>query len=145
MKRLLGFLFLLIIIACSSDSTNRNPYLQEINFRFDANLNLPLYSPLTNTGSAVFVQSETAGTRGVFIINAGFDQFRAFEASCPNHTPNTCSTMRLNGQVVTCSCEEYQYSLFTGQLLNRPDDGKRYYDMLEYRTSFSGNTVIVSN
>jgi nitrite reductase/ring-hydroxylating ferredoxin subunit len=145
MKRLLGFLFLLIIIACSSDSTNRNPYLQEINFRFDANLNLPLYSPLTNTGSAVFVQSETAGTRGVFIINVGFDQFRAFEASCPNHTPNTCSTMRLNGQVVTCSCEEYQYSLFTGQLLNRPDDGKRYYDMLEYRTSFSGNTVIVSN
>ncbi|TLP82836.1 hypothetical protein ES765_00095 [Maribacter sp. ACAM166] len=116
-----------------------------MNFRFDANLNLPSYNPLTNTGSAVFVKSDGVGTRGVFIINAGFDQFRAFEASCPNHAPNECSTMSLNGQVATCSCEEYEYSLFTGQLLNRPDDGKRYYDMLEYRARFSGNTVIVSN
>jgi len=30
-------------------------------------------------------------------------------------------------------------------MLNRPDDGKRYYDMLEYRTSFGGNTLSVSN
>ncbi|WP_171017196.1 Rieske (2Fe-2S) protein [Maribacter sp. ACAM166] len=145
MIRKLSILFLLIITACSNDGTIRNPYLQEINFRFDANLNLPSYNPLTNTGSAVFVKSDGVGTRGVFIINAGFDQFRAFEASCPNHAPNECSTMSLNGQVATCSCEEYEYSLFTGQLLNRPDDGKRYYDMLEYRARFSGNTVIVSN
>ena len=145
MVRKLSVLFLLIIAACSNDGTNRNPYLQEISFRFDANLNLPTYSPLTNTGSAVPVKSDGIGTKGVFIINVGFDQFRAFEASCPNHAPNECSTMSLDGQIVTCSCEDYQYSLFTGQLLNRPDDGKRYYDMLEYRASLSGNSVIVSN
>lgn len=145
MNRLLGILFLIILSSCSSDRTNRNPYLQEISFRFDANLNLPLYSPLTNTGSAVYIQSEDVGTRGVFIINTGFNQFRAFEASCPNHAPNTCSTMSLNGQVVTCSCERYEYSLFTGQMLNRPEDDNRYYDMLEYRATFSGNSVIVSN
>ncbi len=145
MNRLLPCLFLFLILACSNDRTNRNPYLQEIGFRFDANLNLPLYSPLTNLGSAVLVQSEGIGTRGVFVINAGIDQFRAFEASCPNHAPNTCSTMTLSGQVVTCSCEEYQYSLFTGQLLNRPDDANRYYDLLEYRATLSGNTVIISN
>lgn len=145
MNRFLPCLFLFLILACSNDRTNRNPYLQEIGFRFDANLNLPLYSPLTNLGSAVLVQSEGIGTRGVFVINAGIDQFRAFEASCPNHAPNTCSTMTLSGQVVTCSCEEYQYSLFTGQLLNRPDDANRYYDLLEYRATLSGNTVIISN
>jgi nitrite reductase/ring-hydroxylating ferredoxin subunit len=145
MTRYIYILILLIITACSNDGTNRNPYLQEISFRFEANLNLPSYSPLTNTGSAVFIQSATVGTKGVFVINAGFDQFRAFEASCPNHAPNECSTMTLNGQVATCSCEDYEYSLFTGQLLNRPDDGKRYYDMLEYRTSFGGNIVVISN
>ena len=80
-----------------------------------------------------------------FIINAGFNQFRAFEASCPNHEPNDCSTMNLNGQVATCSCEDYEYSLFTGQMLNRPEDNNRYYDMLEYHTSFSGATVVISN
>lgn len=145
MNRILGILLLVLLLSCSNDRTNRNPFLQEINFRFDANLNLPKYSPLTNTGSAVSVISDGVGTRGVFIINTGFNQFRAFEASCPNHAPNSCSTMVLDGQVVTCSCEDYQYSLFTGQQLNRPDDGNRYYDMLEYRTSFGGNTVSVSN
>lgn len=145
MIRKLSILFILMITSCSNDGTNRNPYLLEVSFRFDANLNLPKYNPLTNIGSAVPIESEIAGTRGVFVINVGFDQFRAFEASCPNHAPNECSAMNLVGSVATCSCEGYEYSLFTGQLLNRPDDGKRYYDMLEYRANFSGNTVIVSN
>jgi nitrite reductase/ring-hydroxylating ferredoxin subunit len=145
MRRILGILLVVLIVSCSNEQTNRNPFLQEIGFRFDANLNLPLYSPLTNTGSVVLVQSTGVGTRGVFIVNAGFNQFRAFEASCPNHEPNSCSTMVLDGQVATCECEEYQYSLFTGQQLNRPDDGNRYYDMLEYRATFNGNTVSISN
>lgn len=145
MIRKLSILFLLIFISCSNDGTNRNPYLLEVSFRFDANLNLPTYIPLTNIGSAVYVPNDGIGTKGVFIINTGFDQFRAFEASCPNHAPNECSTMTLDGQIVTCSCENYEYSLFTGQLLERPEDGKRYYDMLEYRASLSGNTVVISN
>lgn len=145
MTRIFGMLLMVLLISCNSDGTNRNPYLQEIGFRYDMNLNLPLYSPLTNTGNAVYVGTTGVGTAGIFAINTGFNQFRAFEASCPNHAPNDCSTMNLNGQTATCSCEDYEYSLFTGQLLNRPDDGKRYYDMLEYRTSFGGNTLSVSN
>lgn len=145
MSRILGILLVVLIVSCSNEQTNRNPFLQEIGFRFDANLNLPRYSPLTNTGSAVLVPNAGVGTRGVFIINTGFNQFRAFEASCPNHEPNSCSAMVLDGQVATCECEEYQYSLFTGQQLNRPDDGNRYYDMLEYRATFNGNTVSISN
>ncbi|MEP2237975.1 hypothetical protein [Maribacter sp.] len=144
MKRL-TIVILLIITACSNDGTNRNPFLQEIGFRFEANLNLPSYSPLTNTGSAIYIPSDLAGTRGVFVINSGFDQFRAFEGSCPNHAPNDCSTMELDGQIAICSCEDYQYSLFTGQLLNTPEDENRYYNMLEYRAVLSGGSVIISN
>ncbi len=145
MKGLYYIIIGVLLLSCSNDRTNRNPYLQEIGFRFDVNLNLPLYSPLTNTGNAVFIGNQTVGTRGVFIINTGFNTFRAFEASCPNHAPNSCSTMDLNGQTAVCFCEEYEYSLFTGQQLNRPDDGNRYYDMLEYHTTFGGNTVSISN
>lgn len=145
MKRVFGIVLLMLLLSCDNNTGTRNPYLQEIGFRFDMNLSLPLYSPLTNLGSAIYVDSPGVGTRGVFIIKSSFDQYRAFEASCPNHVPNECSTMSLDGQVVTCSCEDYEYSLFTGQLLNRPDDGKRYYDMLEYRATQSGNVVVVSN
>ncbi|WP_282162026.1 Rieske (2Fe-2S) protein [Ulvibacterium marinum] len=145
MMRIWSIVFITFLLSCDNDRTNRNPFLQEIGFQFDVNLNLPLYSPLTNVGNAVYIGTQGVGTRGVFVINSGFDQFRAFEASCPNHAPNNCSTMELDGQTATCSCEDYEYSLFTGQQLNRPDDGNRYYDMLEYRASFNGNSVIISN
>ena len=145
MRKALYILIFTVLLACSSDSGRRNPYLSEIGFRFDLNLNLPLYSPLTNTGNAVYVGTQGVGIRGVFVINTGFNVFRAFEASCPNHPPNSCSTMELNGQTAVCSCEDYEYSLFTGQQLNRPDDGKNYYNMLEYRATQNGNVVVISN
>lgn len=134
-----------MLLACSHDGGSRNPYLPEIGFRFDINLNLPLYSPLTNTGNAVYIGTQGVGIRGAFVMNTGFGVFRAFETSCPNHSPNDCSTMELHGQTATCPCDDYEYSLFTGQMLNRPDDGARYYDMLEYRATQSGNVVVISN
>lgn len=137
--------FLLVLMACSVNSTNRNPFLPEVGFRFDINLNLPLYSDLNNPGNPVYIGNNGVGIRGVFIINTGFGVFRAFEASCPNQVPSNCSTMRMEGTVAKCDCDDFEYSLFTGQQLNRPDDGNRYYDMLEYRANASGNLVIISN
>ncbi len=134
-----------MLLSCDDDPGIRNPFLQEVGFRFELNLSLPLYSPLTNTGNAVYVGANGVGTRGVFVTNVGFDQFRAFEASCPNHVPNECSTLELTGQTALCNCEDFEYSLFTGQQLSRPDDGNRYYDMLEYRTTFNGGVVVVTN
>ncbi len=145
MVRVLIISLLLALLSCENDRGDRNPYLPEIGFRFDMNLNLPLYSPLTNLGNAVFIDNPRVGIRGAFVMQTSIDQHRVFEASCPNHVPNDCSTMVLDGQTATCSCEGYEYSLFTGQLINRPDDGNRYYDMLEYRATQSGNVVVISN
>lgn len=145
MKRTLALILMVVFLSCDKQQTNRNPFLQEIRFAFDLNLNLPLYSPLTNVGSSVYIGNQQAGIKGVFVTNVGFDVFRAFEASCPNLVPSDCSTMTMNGQVATCPCNENEFSLVTGQLLNRPDDEQRYYDMLEYRVTVSGNTVIISN
>ena len=145
MSRLGGILLLFLLIACSSDGTNRNPFLQEVNFRFELNLNLPLYNNLNNIGNPVYVGNTGVGTRGVFVMKTSLDSFFAFEASCPNHAPNNCSTMTIDGQNVICSCEDFTYSLFTGQQLNRPNDGNRYYDLLFYRTTQSGSIIAVFN
>ncbi len=134
----------LLLSACSNDQGQRNPYLQEIGFRFEVNLNLPLYSPLTNPGNAVYIGAQGVGIRGVYVMNTGF-AYRVFEASCPNHSPNACSTTDLNGQTAVCECEGYEYSLFTGQLFSSPNDGERYFNMLEYRATQSGNVVVLSN
>ncbi|MDM9631348.1 hypothetical protein [Robiginitalea aurantiaca] len=138
-------LSLLILVCCDSDTQQRNPYLQEFGFRFEINLGLPTYNPLTTIGNPVYIPTEGAGIRGVFVMNTGFDVYRAFEATCPNHSPNSCSTMTIEGQNAVCACEDFEYSLFTGQQLDRPDDDNRYYDMLEYRASPGGNSIIISN
>jgi len=135
----------LLLLSCSRDSASRNPYLPEYGFRYEINLNLPQYSLLNSTGNPVYIGSSGVGIRGVFVMNIGFDQFMAFEASCPNHPPNSCSTLQLTGQTADCDCEGYEYSLFTGQMLNRPDDEGRYYDLLYYQAVRSGNSVVISN
>lgn len=145
MRYFWGFILFVFLFSCDSDGTNRNPYLQEVNFRFELDLNLPLYNSLNNIGNPIYVGNNGVGTRGVFVIKSGLDSFFAFEASCPNHAPNNCSTMTLDGQNVVCSCEDYTYNLFTGQQLNRPDDGNRYYDLLFYNASQSGNIITISN
>lgn len=145
MRHFWSCILLFFLVSCDSDSTNRNPFLQEVGFRFDLNLNLPLYNGLNNIGNPVYVGNNGVGTRGAFVIKSGLDTFFAFEASCPNHAPNNCSTMTIDGQNVICSCEDYTYSLFTGQQLDRPNDGNRYYDLLFYRATQSGNTITISN
>jgi len=145
MKRILGLLLLFLVLSCDSDRPERNPFIQEIGFRFSVNLSLPLYSQLSNPANPVYIGTEGVGNRGVFVTNVGFDQFRAFEATCPNHPPNSCSTMQISGQNAICSCEDYEYNLITGQQIDTPDDGNRYYNMLEYRAVQSGNTVVISN
>lgn len=145
MKNIAYLLLIFVLFSCETDTDNRNPFLLETGFRFDVNRNLPLYNNLNSIGNPVFIPNDGVGLRGVFVINSGFDTFRAFEATCPNHVPNECSTMILDGQNAVCACEGYTYSLFTGQQLDRPDNGERFFDMLEYRTAVTGATIIISN
>lgn len=145
MKYFWGLALLMILLGCDNDRENRNPFLQEVRFRFELDLNLPLYNNLNTIGNPVYVGNSGVGIRGAFVIRNGIDTFLAFEANCPNQTPNECSTMVIDGQNVVCPCDDLTYSLFTGQLLNRPDDGNRYFDLLFYQSTQSGNIVTISN
>ena len=145
MKLLRNLFLIFLFVTCDNSTTERNPFIQEIGFRIDLDLNLPLFSPLTNVGSAIFVGTQGAGVNGVFVINTGFNTFRAFEATCPNVVFSPCSQMELDGQNGICPCNDNEFSLFTGQLLNPPEDGSRFFNLLEYRAQFSGNVVTISN
>ena len=145
MKNLAILIITLLFISCENNSTNRNPFLPEVSFNFNLNLNLPSYNSLNNIGNPVYVGTAGVGIRGIFVMKVGPDQFFAFEAACPNQAPSSCSTLTIDGQNVVCPCDDLEFSLFNGQLLNRPDDGQRYYDLLFYNTRFSNNTVFVSN
>lgn len=145
MKRYM-LILMVVLMGCSENTLDRNPYLQEVSFTKSINLNLPLYNSLNVAGNAVFIGDDDAGIRGVIVINQGFDTFRAWEATCPNHTPSGCSTMNITGGTYCrCSCDDYQYNLYTGDVTAESADENANYNLLYYQTSLSGNTLTISN
>ncbi|MCX2681019.1 hypothetical protein OOZ15_13785 [Galbibacter sp. EGI 63066] len=138
---------LLFVTACSSDdSDGRNPYLGEPRFSYDINLNLPQYASLGTPGNAVYIANSNVGIRGVIVFNQGFGNYFAWEASCPNHAPSSCSTMTIqDGVTCVCSCEDYKYSLANGSLLTDVEEGVRPYGLLNYRVTVNNNMIQVYN
>jgi nitrite reductase/ring-hydroxylating ferredoxin subunit len=53
---------------------------------------------------------------------------QCFEAACPNKLLSACSTMTLKGINVVCSCDNNEYSLFTGL-----SQGGSQYPLKQYR------------
>lgn len=132
------FLALFFLSGCESDDVrNRNPFL------FDANFNIQISNiqalDLEFPGTAIFTNN--GGVRGVFVVNTG-GGLLAWEASDPNHAPNECSTMQINGTNVTCQCDDANtYNLFTGQ-----SSGENLpFTMLSYRVTETGGSIRVSN
>jgi len=108
-------LFFILISSCSKNEINRNPFLQNISFEKTINLNLPKYDDLNYNGGAVYINS--GGIKGLILFNFS-NQIFAWEASCPNQYPSSCSTMEIDGVQTICNCDDSKYSLATGQLLS---------------------------
>lgn len=147
MKRF--FIFSLVIFMCISCSTddnggdNNNPFVPNALVQFQLDLGLPLFDNLRFAGGSAYI-SNGGGVKGFFVFNLSGDQFFAWEATCPNHVPNDCSRMTVQGVLAKCSCEDYEYSLANGQLLN-PVEGGTNYPMVNYRVSKSGDVLSISN
>ena len=136
-------LLFLLLVGCSSENLERNPYLPELQFSVPINLNLPEYNALLFAGGSHFLPQY--GHKGILIFNLNGNSYTAWEASCPNHLPNDCSRTQVVGVLAECACEGYQYSLATGQLLNPDAELSSPYSMVFYNTVLRGNTLVISN
>ena len=139
MKHVL-ILIVILICSCSKNEINRNPYLQNISFEKTINLNLPQYDDLNYNGGAVYLNS--GGIKWLILFNFS-NQIFAWEASCPNQYPSSCSTMKIDGVQTVCNCDDYKYSLATGQLLSSSETNS--YPMKLYFSEKNGNSVRISN
>lgn len=134
--------FVLLAIGCKKkDVLNPNcNYLLNIGVNEVVNMNLPQYSALLFTSNAVFVPS--AANSGLIIINAGTG-YLAWDAADPNHIPNSCGTLTVDGVVGVCGCDDgNSYSLFTGQPMQNPSLSCA---LKSYPVTQSGNTLYISN
>ena len=131
---LLGVLFF-SLISCGKKPLERNPFLPEVRFQREIDLSLPLFNGLSFVGGSILLND--IGFNGVILFNLNGSTFLAWEATCPNHVPKSCSKLSLSGVLSECSCEGFQYSLATGIIINpsetlSPPQNLLYYQVEEY-------------
>ncbi len=143
MKKPLFYLLCAILLtSCSSDDQNRinNPNLPDLHFRMQLNLDLPEYNNLQFPGNSYVTYNY--GIRGVVIYNIDNTQYTAFELSDPNHPPNDCSAMEVEGITAKCNCEDgNEYNIITGELT----EGDGQYSLKPYRLERRGNMIEIYN
>ncbi len=136
-------LLLLLIISCSSDDTRNynNPYLIPHTVNLTLNLTLPEFNSLKFPGNSVTIHHQ--GIKGIVVYCLNTDMYIAHELSDPNHIPNECSTMIVNGVSASCPCPEddNSYNLVTGQ----HETANEKYPMIQYRAKREGNVIRVYN
>ena len=132
---LAGFLFLL---SCTDNSVERNPFLYETRFDQSINLALPAFDNLNYQGGSMYWAN--GGIKGLLLFNLS-GTILAWEASCPNQAPSSCSTLQISGITATCPCDDFQYSLATGQPLT---EGATY-SLLFYKVQQNGTAVRIYN
>lgn len=142
MKRiLLVFPLILFLFGCSSDDDLRqNPYLPHLNFSVNFDLSLPEYNQLNFPGNKYITRNY--GINGIVVFNLNNDQYLAYELTDPNHVPQTCSILTVNGTEATCSCGDgNKYTIITGQQIA----GEGEYTLKPYRAQRVGGVLQISN
>jgi nitrite reductase/ring-hydroxylating ferredoxin subunit len=133
----------LIVLGCGKTPLQRNPYLVDLRFQRELNLSLPLYNSLNFVGGSILLRD--LGINGVIVFNLNGTTFLAWEATCPNHLPKACSALSITGVLAECSCEQFQYSLATGQLLNPTEALNPPQGLLFYQVQNFNGTLRITN
>ena len=128
---------------CGKEPLQRNPYLVDIRFQRDLNLSLPLYNGLNYVGGSILIRG--LGINGVIIFNLNNSSYLAWEATCPNHTLKDCSSLSVKGVLAVCGCEEFKYSLATGQILNPDENLNPPQNLLFYQIQNFNGILRISN
>ncbi|MFC4816565.1 Rieske (2Fe-2S) protein [Flavobacterium sp. GCM10023249] len=140
MKKIL-ILLCLVFFSCSPDGANNgNPHLPNVGFSKEINTNFPAYNSLKFVSNPIIITDVGVGVKGIVVMKVGEGVYNAFEVSCPSHEPSSCSQMAINGINVKCSCENYEYSLYSGAAVNGGT-----YPLKYYRTEVMGDIIRVYN
>lgn len=140
MKKYFSVLVFIFLLGCNNDNfNNNNPYISNVNFSIDINTSLPAYNGLQFPSNPVRITNAGAGVQGIIVMKTGGgNSYVAWEASCPNQYPTSCSRLSISGINANCSCDSFSYSLYTG-------DGGQQYPLKPYRVEANGSIIRVYN
>jgi len=140
MKRFLISVLLVVLSSCHKDKVvTNNQYLQNVSFSKEKKTNLPAYNALNLHSNPLLITDPGAVIQEIIVMKAGSgNDYRAWEASCPNQYPVPCSRLSISGLNAVCSCDNFSYSIYTGL-------GGQKYGMKQYRVEVLGEIIRVYN
>ncbi|MGB5418528.1 hypothetical protein, partial [Algibacter sp.] len=109
MKYTYNMFFLVFFVACSNnDEIKTNPYFPDynVNTRNLINTDLPQFSQLKFPGNYITLYDSYGAVNGIVLSYLGGDQYRAFELTDPNHIPSSCSVLRVESGIASCTCDD---------------------------------------
>jgi nitrite reductase/ring-hydroxylating ferredoxin subunit len=148
---LITALFVFILTSCNK----KNDVIPDTYVSFTLDLNDPLFVNLAGFGGSVTVDSHTnnwgVGAAGYdgngIIICYGVEEFYAYDRTCPHdYVVNNLSVKvnidPSNSTIAVCPKCGTKYALTVG---GTPASGIGRYPLKNYKTSISGNYVVVWN
>lgn len=142
-KAVLIFSMIFMLFSCKKDDNNQNnnPYLFNPVVSLNLNLNLPQYNALRFPGNSVIINSQ--GVKGIVVYCINENLYTASDLSDPNHLPDDCSKMEIEGILLSCPCttDENVYDVVTGK--HQTDNS--LYPLQQYRTERTGDNLRIFN
>jgi nitrite reductase/ring-hydroxylating ferredoxin subunit len=149
-------ILLYFILTASSCKNDKNDVIPDVTVRFSISINDPQFTTLNAFGSAVLINKNTnnIGSRsagydenGIIIFSWVDYEFYAYDRTCPHdYAVNNLSVAvnidPENSMNAICPKCGTNYSLSSG---GTPSLGVGRYPLKNYRTSFDGMNIFVSN
>lgn len=143
MRAKIAFLFQIIVISfiasgCGNDEPEIVP---DVYVNFDFSLQEPDYTNLNAIFGAKKKEGVGYNNNGVIVFRADQEEYKAFDATCPQHI-ETKTSIELNangtGKATCPKCNTVYYLMNSGY----PANG---YKLKQYRTIVNGNFIRVTN
>ncbi|MCC2589613.1 hypothetical protein [Chryseobacterium sp. MFBS3-17] len=79
------------------------------------NLNLPAYQNLQNVGGWIYVNEQSAGTRGLIAVKTSTG-FKIYDRNAPHLCPDAQTTLKVQDNIkIVCDKDGSEWILYTGE------------------------------
>lgn len=136
------------LAGCKDNVNNNDDFFTPVQVYLSINLNLPSAAPLTVPQGFIY---ENGGNKGVVIYHTIYNEYVAFDRTCPHEPTNECSYITVDSSSTYFGCGQYKpdwtpccgskFDPATGAAINGP--AKRA--LRQYFVRQDGNTLIVTN
>lgn len=150
MNKLLAIcIALLTVVSCKDNTVSGTDFFTPVQVYLNINLSLPAYSALNFPQGYVY---ETGGNKGIVVYHTIFNDYVAFDRTCPDNPGNACSyvSMEDTTRIFRCghfvgstwqACCNSKFDPATGNVVGGP--AKRA--LKQYYVKQDGNILIVTN